>query len=122
MGIGSSLIACTREFESPRVPESQSGEKVASSSSRFKWVRAALRVRSKPLRVHSSALEPKKTHPRRTPHGADAGRAPTNQQAHETPRCTACPRSPTARPKATYTKSDAPFPDAMKLLWEVLRR
>ena len=26
------------------------------------------------------------------------------------------------RSKATYTKSDAPIPDAMKLLWEVLRR
>ena len=62
------------------------------------------------------------TRPRRPPHGAHAARAPTKQQGHETPHCTARPRSPTVRSKATYTKSDAPIPGAMKLLWEVLRR
>ena len=101
------------ESQSPRVPKR---EKVASS--RFKWVR----VHSKCTRVHSSAEKAEKKDARRPPHGADAGRAPTKQQAPETPHCIARPRSPTVRSKAIYTKSDAPILDAMKLLWEVLRR
>ena len=62
------------------------------------------------------------TRPRRPPHGAHAARAPTKQQGHETPHCTARPRSPMSRSKTVYMKSAAPIPDAMKLLWEVLRR
>ena len=73
----------------------------------------------------STAVESRKrqeTRPRRPPHGAHAARAPTKQQGHETPHCTARPRSPITRSKTVYMKSAAPIPDAMKLLWEVLRR